>query len=172
MQFETENELFEKQEVKLEIREEGLPPENNETSRKKQSLLEYLKKTAFQFESIKIFDQSRYENREEEDENNGIRIFKIQHMEVIYDLEPNKMIILRDITDLVQKEYNRSIQKLTEIMVASTSHDMRTPLNSIINMHLMIEKKVSDPNVLKWLSIARCSSNLLMFLVNDTLDYF
>ncbi len=57
-------------------------------------------------------------------------------------------------------------------MVASTSHDMRTPLNSIINMHMMMEKRLTDPIILKWLSIARCSSNLLMFLVNDTLDYF
>jgi len=85
-----------------------------------------------------------YSGEFEEDENTGIRIFKIQHMEVIYDMEPNKMIILRDITDLVQKEYNRSISKLSEIMVASTSHDMRTPLNTIINMHIMIEKKIKD----------------------------
>ncbi len=37
----------------------------------------------------------------DEDENYGIKIYEIQHMEVIYDLEPNKMIILRDITELV-----------------------------------------------------------------------
>ncbi|TNV85651.1 hypothetical protein FGO68_gene11967 [Halteria grandinella] len=83
------------------------------------------------------------------------------------------MIILRDITELVQKEYHRSMTKLSEIMVASTSHDMRTPLNTIINMHSLIEMKVSnDPDVLHWLQIARSSSNLLLFLVNDTLDYF
>lgn len=94
-------------------------------------------------------------------------------MEVIYDLEPNKMIILRDITELVQKEYNRSISKLSEIMVASTSHDMRTPLNTILNMHNLIELKVkNDPKLHQWLKIARSSTNLLLFLVNDTLDYF
>lgn len=83
------------------------------------------------------------------------------------------MIILRDITELVQKEYHRSMKKLSEIMVASTSHDMRTPLNTIINMHALIEMKVAhDPNILHWLQIARSSSNLLLFLVNDTLDYF
>ena len=48
---------------------------------------------------------------------------------------PCRMVILKDISELVQREYNRSITKLTEIMVASTSHDMRTPLNTIINMH-------------------------------------
>jgi signal transduction histidine kinase len=52
------------------------------------------------------------------------------------------MVIVRDISELIQKEYSRSITKLTEIMVASTSHDMRTPLNTILNMHNMIELKV------------------------------
>lgn len=50
-------------------------------------------------------------------------------------MNPCRMVIMKDITELVQREYNRSITKLTEIMVASTSHDMRTPLNTIINMH-------------------------------------
>ena len=58
-------------------------------------------------------------------------------------------------------------------MVASTSHDMRTPLNTIINMHRIIEIRVKDnPQVLHCLRVARSSSNLLLFLVNDTLDYF
>lgn len=57
-------------------------------------------------------------------------------------------------------------------MVASTSHDMRTPLNTIINMHQLIELKITDETLKSWLKIAKNSTNLLMFLVNDTLDYF
>ena len=130
--------------------------------------------TSFQFDRIKIYDLKTEQGKpgENEDENNGLKIYKIEHMEVIYDMEPNRMIILRDITDVVQKEYNRSITKLSEIMVASTSHDMRTPLNTIINMHNIIEKKIKDPSILSLLKVARCSSNLLLNLVNDTLDYF
>jgi signal transduction histidine kinase len=66
-------------------------------------------------------------------------------MEVIYHDEPNEMIILKDITEIIQKEYTRSIAKLSDIMVASTSHDMRTPLNTIINMLSMMELKIKDP---------------------------
>lgn len=87
-------------------------------------------------------------------------------------MSPCRMVILKDITELVQREYNRSIAKLTEIMVASTSHDMRTPLNTIINMHQLIELKSTDENVKSFLKIAKNSTNLLMFLVNDTLDFF
>lgn len=57
-------------------------------------------------------------------------------------------------------------------MIATTSHDMRTPLNTIINMHTMIIKRVNDPQVIKWLNVASTSTNLLLYLVNDTLDYF
>ena len=57
-------------------------------------------------------------------------------------------------------------------MIASTSHDMRTPLNTILNMHLLIEKKVTNPIAQKWLRIASNSTKLLLSLVNDTLDYY
>lgn len=79
-----------------------------------------------------------------EGEEEGFKIFKIQQMEVVFDLEPNRMIILRDVTEITQKEYTRSVTKLTEIMVASTSHDMRTPLNTMINMHKILEVRVRD----------------------------
>ena len=57
-------------------------------------------------------------------------------------------------------------------MIASTSHDMRTPLNTIITMLKLVGDKVSDQEVRKWLRVANNSSSLLLFLVNDTLDYF
>ena len=38
----------------------------------------------------------------------------------------------------MQVEYAKAAEKMTDIMIASTSHDMRTPLNSIDNMLKMI----------------------------------
>ena len=58
-------------------------------------------------------------------------------------------------------------------MIASTSHDMRTPLNTIVNMLKLIKDGVKDNLVItKWIRIANDSTNLLKFLVSDTLDYF
>lgn len=57
-------------------------------------------------------------------------------------------------------------------MIATTSHDMRTPLNAIINMHGLIENRIKDSLALKWLRVSKNSSQLLCSLVNDTLDYF
>ena len=80
---------------------------------------------------------------------------------------------MRDITEIIEREYNRSLQKLSEIMIASTSHDMRTPLNTIVAMLNLLQIKIEDDEeALKWLRIANNSTNLLLFLVNDTLDYF
>lgn len=72
----------------------------------------------------------------------------------------------------MNSEYARSIENLSEVMIASTSHDMRTPLNTIIAMHQMMKDKVEEPNILEYLNIANTSTSLLLFLVNDTLDYF
>jgi K+-sensing histidine kinase KdpD len=48
------------------------------------------------------------------------------------------MIILKDITEIVRSEYVKTVEKVTDIMIASASHDMRTPLNTVINMIKLI----------------------------------
>ena len=82
------------------------------------------------------------------------------------------MIILREISEVSKLEYARSLERISEIMIASTSHDMRTPLNTIVNMHHLIKKDTTDPQLLKWIKVANNSTNLLLYLVSDTLDYF
>ena len=76
-------------------------------------------------------------------------------------------------------EEAKAIQRVSEIMIATTSHDMRTPLNTIINMHSMIMKRltslgvfIQDPQIKDWLNRANKSTGLLQFLVNDALDFF
>jgi signal transduction histidine kinase len=49
---------------------------------------------------------------------------------------------------------------------------MRTPLNTIINMIKMMQGRTKDRVLLDWIRVANNSTNLLLFLVNDTLDYF
>lgn len=82
------------------------------------------------------------------------------------------MTVIRDITDLIRAEQIRTTEHLSEVMMATISHDMRTPLNTIVSMHNLIVNKVSDPLALKWLRVSKNSTLLLCSLVNDTLDYF
>ena len=56
-----------------------------------------------------------------------------------FDQKGCTLTILSEVTDMIKADYLKTTQRLSEIMVASTSHDMRTPLNTIVNMHELIE---------------------------------
>jgi K+-sensing histidine kinase KdpD len=76
------------------------------------------------------------------------------------------MIIIRDISELLKTEQAQTIQKVAECMIATTSHDMRTPLNTIISMHQMIDKKIRetcryDETLENWMGIAQNSARYL-----------
>lgn len=77
---------------------------------------------------------------------------------MLFDQQTCHLIIIRDITDLVKTEYARSIEKLSEVMIASTSHDMRTPLNSIISMLHLLQDKVTDSQLAQLIRVAINSS--------------
>ena len=62
-------------------------------------------------------------------------VFEFKQKDVTYDNQCCRLLLIRDITELVKGEYARSVAKLSDIMIASTSHDMRTPLNTIMSMH-------------------------------------
>ncbi len=79
---------------------------------------------------------------------------------------------MSNITSIIKVEQAKTIEKMSNIMVASTSHDMRTPLNTILNMHCMIEKELKDEKLLKLLKVSKTSTNILICLVNDTLDFY
>lgn len=63
---------------------------------------------------------------------------------MIFDQRIANLIIVRDITELVKSEYERSVEKLSEVMIASTSHDMRTPLNTIMSMLQLIQDQITE----------------------------
>lgn len=78
-----------------------------------------------------------------------------------FDYQSCTLIIIRNLSDLIKVEYARSVEKLSEVMIASTSHDMRTPLNTIVNMLKMIKGKISDADLTHWINIASNSTLLL-----------
>ena len=49
-------------------------------------------------------------------------------------------------------------EQLTDIMIASTSHDMKTPLNSVLSMVDLVERRTTDSKALNWLRIAKNST--------------
>ena len=49
-------------------------------------------------------------------------------------------------------------EQLTDVMIASTSHDMKTPLNSIMSMADLIIQTTNLPKVMKWGRITKNSA--------------
>ena len=58
------------------------------------------------------------------------------------------------------------------MITATVSHDMRTPLNTIIGLIHNIESSILDIRAKKLLDIVKNSSKILLYLVNDLLDFF
>lgn len=100
------------------------------------------------------------------------QIFEFNQKSIVFDSMSARLIIIKDITQLVNNEYARSINKISELMIASTSHDMRTPLNTTQSMLTLLENTNFNTLQKKWVGIAKASLNLLLFLINDTLDYY
>jgi two-component system sensor histidine kinase EvgS len=81
------------------------------------------------------------------------------------------MVLLNDITSLVKAESLKASERSRDLIVATTSHELRTPLNSIIGMLSLMEHHIISKEGIEYLKIANSSSELMLSLVHDILDY-
>lgn len=82
------------------------------------------------------------------------------------------MILIKYMTPLVKYEKLKIENHYHEMLTATVSHDMRTPLNTIIGLYKHVAPYVQNDEAKKYLRIINNSSNILLFLVNDLLDFF
>lgn len=72
------------------------------------------------------------------------------------------------------KEKNIEAQKATKSKTAflsNMSHEIRTPINSIIGMNEMILRSSGEKETLEYANTIKSASQMLLALVNDTLDF-
>jgi signal transduction histidine kinase len=81
------------------------------------------------------------------------------------------MITIKCLTPLVRYEKLKLENHFYEMLTATVSHDMRTPLNAMTGLLDSIRYFVHDEKGLRLLSIVENSCKMLLFLVNDLLDY-
>ena len=86
--------------------------------------------------------------------------------------ENHHLIMLKNLTKVIRLEKLQVENHFFEMLTATVSHDMRTPLNAIMGLLNALEGLIQDENCLRFLKIIRNSSNFLMFLVSDLLDLF
>jgi signal transduction histidine kinase len=82
------------------------------------------------------------------------------------------MIMVKNLTNLVKYEKLRMENHFYEMLTATVSHDMRTPLNAMIGLLNNLDTFVIDGPGKKYLAIILNSSRFMLFLVNDLLDFF
>ena len=76
---------------------------------------------------------------------------------------------MRDCSLLVQSVDARKCAREKELILATSSHELRTPLNGILTMLDMVDMYPEDRE--KYIKIARISGKLMLFLINDMLDF-
>jgi len=94
-------------------------------------------------------------------------------------IEDIYLLAIRDITS--QKKYEEVILKEKELLLkeaserrkfwAVISHEMRTPLNSIIGFSNLLFETPLDEKQKKYLNLIKFSSETLLSLINDVLEY-
>ena len=81
------------------------------------------------------------------------------------------MTTVRDMSQWIELQQQKQLQKLRTIAFASAAHEFRNPLNSILQSLELLASFINSPEAEKFFVIARNYCNLLLFLVNDILDY-
>ena len=99
-------------------------------------------------------------------------IVQIKQIEFEFGARECKLIVIKNLTELVHYQQIQMENRLYELFTATASHEMRNPLNSILTLLKILMTSITDPNMIKALRIIISSSEMLRYLVNDMLDIF
>jgi signal transduction histidine kinase len=124
------------------------------------------------------------------------RVFtQIRKLDIHFQEQPAKMLVIRNITFIIEYEKIKNANKYQELLTATTSHEMLTPLNSIINLSMFIEAKLTNrfklelqqqatdgskggstseivdiKQSLSFIHIIKSSAHILQYLIKDLID--
>lgn|GEM_PF-6986274 len=78
----------------------------------------------------------------------------------------------KTISELIQsREKAIEAAKAKEEFLATMSHEIRTPLNAIVGMNHLLKEKVNDAESMEMIQAIQSSSDSLLRLINDILDF-
>ncbi|HIF9257298.1 TPA: ATP-binding protein [Photobacterium damselae] len=105
----------------------------------------------------------------------GTTVDLIYTKKLIKDRDNNKlgvMTVLTDVSDLIQaqEKAERAMQARTHFL-ATMSHELRTPIASMIGLIDILETKNPSQEQLNYIKNLKSSTNHLLYLVNDILDF-
>ena len=100
------------------------------------------------------------------------RLLAVQK-ELFFNSKLSTLILLKNINEIIELERIRAENKYKTMLVATVTHELRTPVTGIKYMLDLTEQKLTDlPELLENISIAKASCDLLTNLINDILVFF
>jgi signal transduction histidine kinase len=88
---------------------------------------------------------------------------------IVFEERNASIIILNDITKVINWQNQRHEQEMVEMLVATSTHEMRTPLHCIKNTLQMLQDERSQPN--EFISRAITACDMQECYINDMLDF-
>lgn len=90
-----------------------------------------------------------------------------------YDNVPCQMIMFRNWTNNFKFQFQKNQSQLQEMITATVSHEMRTPINAIMTQIESLQTVLKGKREARNMTyIIKNSAQLLLYLVNDMLDVY
>ena len=97
--------------------------------------------------------------------------FDVKMGRISWQNEPAFLISMNDISAIKMVKKLKELDSYKDRLLATVSHDLRTPLNGIIGIMEIMLTKISEKELRKLIKISLRSANLLLFMINDILDF-
>ncbi len=81
------------------------------------------------------------------------------------------MTTIRDMSRWLELEKQKTMSEMKTIAFASAAHEFRNPLNAITQSLQLLNGLIDHTKGAKFFNIAKNCSNLMLYLVNDILDF-
>lgn len=85
--------------------------------------------------------------------------------------ETSIMVLINDISDRVLNYKLTNLDRFKDRFLQSVSHNLKTPLNSITGLVSLMNEIVLNTEALQYLSNIKVNSDILLFEINNMLDY-
>lgn len=119
---------------------------------------------------LKVFDEGPVCLQICLDENVCKKVLEVKIFTMLWDKDEAIVIVLSDITQQETMISLKLADKHTHKVLATLSHELKTPLNGILGIVHVLKKKMTERSFQEMLDICQNNANLLLNIVNSMLD--
>jgi len=131
----------------------------------------------YNFQRFNVWSSNSLEKGQDEEtffltNNNPSKCYyEIKIIKVYWEDSMCLLLLFNDNTNAFHISELINLDLYKNQLLASVSHDLRTPLNGLNGMVELSISKIKDPEVKNYLELAKKSSFFLNYLINDIMDF-